>query len=85
MAVRFKGYDIPAEAGRAARELAKDKTVQDELRAAKALDTAKSAIASAAAGSQKRGQAMLERLIKDSPGTEASQEAESILHRIEAK
>ena len=41
--------------------------LQKETDPTKALDTAKSAIASVAAGSQKRGQAMLEKLIKDSP------------------
>ena len=85
LAVKFKGYDIPAEAAKAARELATDKSVRDELRAAKSLDSAKTTIASSAAGAEKRGRTMLEKLIKEFPESEAAKEATSILAQVEAK
>jgi hypothetical protein len=85
LAVKFKGFDIPAEATKAARELAADKLVRDQLRAAKSLDGAKAALSSNTNGSEKRARAMLEKLIKEFPDTEAAMEAISLLTRVESK
>ena len=79
---KFKGYEIPAEVAATTKELAASDDVKKELAASKMLDSIRVASAKADTPSkQKSVKGQLDRLIKQSPGTEAALEAQKLLEQ----
>jgi hypothetical protein len=78
----FQGYPISAEVDQAVRELAADEAVKGELAAMKRFDAAYKQLASSSTVSQKRARLALEALVKDSPATEAGQQAQTLLKQL---
>lgn len=78
---RFAGFDLPSEVTTSTKTLATDADVKTGLAAVKNLDAAKRLLTATNASSRKRGVAMLERLIADSPDSELIAEAKSVVEQ----
>ncbi len=79
--IQFAGYDLPAETADAVKRLAADESVKAELDATKGVESAKKLLGSTIAGNRKRGVALLEAIIAESPQTEAAREATFLLQQ----
>jgi hypothetical protein len=75
----LKGFDIPAEAARQQKQLASDAAVSNELAGLRTLESARKLLAAPNPASRKRGTSLLERLVRDSPQSEAAKEAAALL------
>ncbi len=76
---RFLGFDIPTEVDAARKKLSDNTDVKANLSAQRELDSAKKLFNTASNINHKKAIGMLEKLVKDSGGTEAGKEAEGIL------
>ena len=78
----FKGFTIPPEAEKAAKDLSLDDGVKVELAAIKRYDIAYKQLTSPTPSVQKRGRSLLEVLAKDSPSTEAGKKALDVIKQL---
>lgn len=76
---RFRGYDLPEEFDRRRRELETNADVERELEARKRLEVTLRQLRSARGANRQRAAVLLQKLVKDYPGTEAATEAEELL------
>ena len=79
LADRFKGYQTPEKYVSAAKWLARQPEVKDELKAAKVLDAAKKLLASPKESTRRRVPARLKGIIKNFPNSRAAEEAQAML------
>lgn len=78
---KFKGYELPEGAEKTYKDLAKDPAVKEEVAALKVYEQAASRYVGATGLNKKRAQALLEKLAKDKPGTEAAGKALALLNQ----
>ena len=76
--VEFRGYEIPPEAEKAAKEMGGDAMVKAEIAAMKRLEAARKLLGSSSVPSQKRAIKLLEQLAADAPATEAAELAKQL-------
>lgn len=81
-ATQFRGYPQAAQASTAAKKLAADKDVRNEVRAANMLERAKGLLASRNRQSRRSGESMIASLAKEMPDTEAGQAAADIAKNL---
>jgi thiol-disulfide isomerase/thioredoxin len=79
---KYQGFPIPETISQAALTLAKDPAIAKEQKAAKELEMARKTGSKGSAASIRRAEAMLEKLVADSPDTEAAAEAQTILSNL---
>jgi thiol-disulfide isomerase/thioredoxin len=82
---RFQGFELPPEVLTAKKELAADTQVKAGLVAIKSLDNARKLVESGKPVSQKRAIPMLEKIIKDLPGTDLASSAQALLDQANGK
>ena len=76
---RYKGYEVPEVVDNKIKELAKRDDVRDEIDAKKTLDKALSTAAKNSASAKRKAKNLLEKLVKNSPNTEAASKAQDLL------
>lgn len=82
---QYQGYTIPASVGEEQQALAKDPAIMVEQKAAAALESARKTGSKGNAASIRRAKTMLERIVADSPDTEAAADAKAILAKLPAE
>jgi thiol-disulfide isomerase/thioredoxin len=78
----YAGFTLPAGAEEAKKSLASDPAVKAALTAATQLASAKKQLATGSSLARKRVLAVLEKIIKDAPESEAGQEAKTMLEQL---
>ncbi len=79
---RFKGYAVPPEVRKKAKELATDDAIKAERVALKKVRAARKALNSRSPRGRKRATANLEKLIAKSPDSQAAKEAQELLDEL---
>jgi thiol-disulfide isomerase/thioredoxin len=82
---RFQGFEIPSEVLSAKKELSTDAQVKAGLLAIKSLENARKLVDSGKPVTQKRAIPMLEKIIKDLPGTDLATSAQALLNEVMGK
>lgn len=80
---RFAGFEVPAEALAAKKTLATDSQVQKQLVAQKTLEAIRKSLASSSPAAKRTAGARLKKLAEDSAGTDAAQEAQTLLDQLD--
>ena len=81
---RFEGVTLPPDVLARSKELASDPGVRSELAAAKLLENASKMYARGTPNLRKRSVELLEKIVKDSPETEAAKKAQEVLTKLAA-
>lgn len=79
---KYVGFDLPEEAAAAQQALQQDPVVINEKKAANTLALARKTASSGSPAAVRRGKAILERLLTESPDTQAAAEARQILSSL---
>lgn len=82
---RFQGFELPTEVLSAKKELSTDVQVKAGLVAIKSLENARKLVESGKPVTQKRAISMLEKIIKDLPGTDLATAAQALLDQVNGK
>lgn len=83
LAARYVGYDLPADAVAARKELASDPAVKSGLQASKNLEGVKKLLAAGRPNAAKSATVMLKKIMADVPNTDIAAEAQALLEQLE--
>lgn len=79
---KYQGFPVPDSIVQAQLALVKDPAIVAEQKASKELDLARKTGSKGSAASVRRAKAMLEKLVAESPDTEAAADAQAILSKL---